>query len=62
MKNVKILYVLPYPIYRISVRDHKGNLLYDHDWSESSISETAFSGFLNAIEIMIEEIMQMGDP
>ncbi|KKK46250.1 MAG: hypothetical protein Lokiarch_02800 [Candidatus Lokiarchaeum sp. GC14_75] len=31
MKNVKILYVLPYNIYTISVRDHKGNSLYDHD-------------------------------
>ncbi len=59
-KNVKILYVLPYTIYTISVRDHKGNPLFDHDWSESSISETVFSGFLNAIEIMSEEIMHMG--
>ncbi len=60
MKNVKILYVLPYTIYTISVRDHKGNPLYDHDWSESIISETIFSGFLNAIEIMSEEIMHLG--
>jgi len=60
MKNVKILYIFPYTIYKISVRDHKGNPLYDHDWSESNISETVFSGFLNAIEIMSEEIMHMG--
>lgn len=60
MKNVKILYVLPYIIYRISVRDNKGNPLYDHDWSELNISETVFSGFLNAIEIMSEEVMHVG--
>ncbi|MFW9989742.1 MAG: hypothetical protein ACFFC3_13900 [Candidatus Odinarchaeota archaeon] len=60
MRNVKILYVLPYIIYRISVRDNKGNPLYDHDWSELNIHETVFSGFLNAIEIMSEEVMHVG--
>ena len=61
MKNVKILYVLPYIVYRIAVRDNKGNLLYDHDWTEIDIPETVFSGFLNAIEIMSEEVMHVGD-
>ena len=60
MKNVKILYVLPYVVYRISVRDNKGNPLYDHDWTEMNITETVFSGFLNAIEIMSEEVMHVG--
>lgn len=60
MKNVKILYVLPYIIYRISVRDNEGNPLYDHDWSELNISETVFTGFLNAMEIMSEEVMHVG--
>lgn len=60
MKDVKILYVLPYIVYRISVRDNKGNPLYDHDWTEMNITETVFSGFLNAIEIMSEEVMHVG--
>ncbi|MFX0009788.1 MAG: hypothetical protein ACFE9R_05690 [Candidatus Hermodarchaeota archaeon] len=59
-KNIKILYVLPYTVYRISVRDNKGNPLYDHDWTEMNITETVFSGFLNAIEIMSEEVMHVG--
>ncbi|MFW9969505.1 MAG: hypothetical protein ACFFDF_04840 [Candidatus Odinarchaeota archaeon] len=60
MKDIKILYVLPYIVYRISVRDNRGNPLYDHDWTEMNITETVFSGFLNAIEIMSEEVMQVG--
>jgi len=60
IKNIKILYVLPYVVYRISVRDNKGNPLYDHDWTEMNITEKVFSGFLNAIEIMSEEVMHVG--
>ncbi|MFX1569531.1 MAG: hypothetical protein ACFFCV_14315 [Promethearchaeota archaeon] len=60
MKEVKVIYVLPYTVYRISVRDNNGNPLYDHDWTDMNISETIFSGFLNAIEIMSEEVMHVG--
>lgn len=60
MKEIKILYVLPYTVYRIAVRDNNGNPLYDHDWTEMSITETVFTGFLNAIELMSEEVMQVG--
>ena len=49
-----------YTIYKISVRDHKGNPLYDHDWTEANITETVFTGFLNAIEIMSKEVMHVG--
>ena len=59
-KNIKLLYVIPHIIYRISVRDQKGNPLYDHDWSDLKITETIFTGFLNAIELMSEEIMNVG--
>lgn len=60
MKEIKILYVLPYTVYRIAVRDNNGNPLYDHDWTEMNITETVFTGFLNAIELMSEEVMQVG--
>jgi len=60
IKEIKILYVLPYIVYRIAVRDNKGNPLYDHDWTEMNITETVFTGFLNAIEIMSKEVMHVG--
>lgn len=60
MKEIKILYVLPYTVYRIAVRDNNGNPLYNHDWTEMNITETVFTGFLNAIEIMSEEVMHVG--
>ncbi|MFX1275304.1 MAG: hypothetical protein ACFFAT_09720 [Promethearchaeota archaeon] len=58
--NFKLLHILPYHVYKISIRDHKGNSLYDHDWSDLNISETIFTGFLNAIQIMSEEVMNIG--
>ena len=60
MKEIKILYVLPYTVYRIVVRDNNGNPLYDHDWTDMNITETVFTGFLNAIEIMSKEVMHVG--
>ncbi len=50
---------MPYIVYRIAVRDNKGNPLYDHDWTDMNITETVFSGFLNTIEIVSEEVMHL---
>jgi len=33
---------------------------YWHDWSESNINETIFSGFLNAVQLMSKEVMDIG--
>ncbi|MFX0000616.1 MAG: hypothetical protein ACFE9Q_03490 [Candidatus Hodarchaeota archaeon] len=60
MKEPKLLYILPFTIYRIVVKDRRGQPLYDHDWSESNISETIFTGFLNAVQLMSEEVIHMG--
>ena len=60
IQEPKLLYILPISLYRISVRNHNGYPLYDHDWSESNINELMFTGFLNAIEIMSEEVMNIG--
>lgn len=59
-KEPKLLYILPFTIYRIVVKDQNGNALYDHDWSESDVKEMIFTGFLNAVQIMSEEIMKIG--
>jgi len=34
--------------------------LFDHDWSESNIDERIFAGFTNAVQLMSEEVMQIG--
>jgi hypothetical protein len=59
-KEPKILYILPFSVYRIIVRDRDGYPLFDHDWSESGISEPIFSGFINAVQLMSEEVMNIG--
>ncbi len=59
-KEPKLLYILPFIIYRIIVRNREGHSLYDHDWTESEINDDLFTGFLNAIQIMSEEIMKIG--
>jgi hypothetical protein len=56
----KLLYILPFTVYRIVVKDREGHPLFDYDWSKSYISETIFTGFINAIQLMSEEIMHIG--
>lgn len=60
IREPKLLYILPFTIYRIVVKDRDGHPLYDHDWSESNISESIFTGFLNAVQLMSEEVMHIG--
>lgn len=60
IREPKLLYILPYTIHRILVKDRGGYPLFDHDWSESDISETLFTGFINAVQTMSEEIMHIG--
>jgi hypothetical protein len=60
MIEPKLLYILPFTVYRIVVKDREGYPLFDHDWSKSEISENLFTGFINAIQLMSEEIMNMG--
>ncbi len=56
----QLIYVLPFTLYRISVKDQEGFLLFDHHWSESDVSEVMFAGFINAIQIMSEEVLHKG--
>jgi len=56
----KILYILPFSVYRIFVKDRDGNPLFDHDWSESEIGEPIFTGFINAVQLMSQEVMNIG--
>ena len=60
IKEPKLLYILPFTIHRILVKDRKGYGLFDHDWSESSIKEPIFTGFINAVQLMSEEVMHIG--
>ena len=59
-KEPKLLYILPFTVYRISVKDRDGSPLFDHDWSESNIDEKVFTGFTNVVQLMSEEVMQIG--
>jgi len=56
----KLLYILPFTIYRIIVKDRKGYPLFDFDWSKSEVNENIFTGFLNAVQLMSDEIVNMG--
>jgi len=60
IREPKLLYIFPFTVYRIVVKDKEGRPLFDHDWSESNISETIFTGFLNAVQLMSEEVMHIG--
>ena len=56
----KLLYILPFTIYRIVVKDNQGYPLFDHDWSKSQVSENMFTGFINAVQLLSEEVIKMG--
>ncbi len=60
LKEPKLLYILPFTVHRILVKDREGAPLYDHDWVESNITETIFTGFLNAVQLMSQEVMDIG--
>lgn len=60
IREPKLLYVLPFKVYRILVKDRKGFPLFDHDWSKSNINEKIFTGFVNAVQVMSEEVMNIG--
>jgi hypothetical protein len=60
IREPKLLYIFPFTVYRIVVKDREGQPLFDHDWSESNISENIFAGFLNAVQLMSEEVMHIG--
>ena len=59
-KEPKILYILPFSVYRIFVKDREGYPLFDHDWSESDINESIFTGFINAVQLMSKEVINIG--
>ncbi|MFW9866604.1 MAG: hypothetical protein ACFFEN_10955 [Candidatus Thorarchaeota archaeon] len=60
VREPKLLYILPYTVHRIIVKDREGFPLYDHDWAESKVNETLFSGFLNAVQLMSADVMNIG--
>ncbi len=60
IKEPKLLYILPFEINRIVVKDRDGFPLFDHDWSESKISDSMFTGFINAVQLMSEEVIHKG--
>ncbi|MBN1803007.1 MAG: hypothetical protein JW891_15970 [Candidatus Lokiarchaeota archaeon] len=58
----KLLYILPFRLLNLIVRDKKGNLLFDHNWSDIELDASVFAGFLNALKIMSERVMNVGEP
>ncbi len=56
----KILFIFPFTLNRILVRDKNGYPLFDQDWSKSKINEQVFTGFLNAIQLMSDEVVNLG--
>ncbi|MBY8983348.1 MAG: hypothetical protein KGD57_10385, partial [Candidatus Lokiarchaeota archaeon] len=59
-KEPRILHILPFKIHRIIIKDRNGHPLYNYNWSEYNINENLFTGFLNAVQLMSEEVMNIG--
>ncbi|MBN1216593.1 MAG: hypothetical protein JXA99_14285 [Candidatus Lokiarchaeota archaeon] len=61
LKEPKLLYILPFELNRLVVKDRKGYPLYTYNWSESNINDVLFIGFLNRLQIMSEKIIDKGE-
>ncbi|MBN1215529.1 MAG: hypothetical protein JXA99_08790 [Candidatus Lokiarchaeota archaeon] len=61
LKEPKLLYILPFKVYRLIVKDKNGYLLFSFNWSESYINNIIFTEFLNRIQFMSEEIIDRGE-
>ena len=60
IREPKLLYIFPFTVYRIVVKNRDGHPLFDHDWSESNISDSIFTGFINAVQLMSKDVMHIG--
>ncbi|MFX0136038.1 MAG: hypothetical protein ACFFDN_20525 [Candidatus Hodarchaeota archaeon] len=60
LREPKLLYFLPFKINRILVKDRDGSPLFEYSWSELVVDENIFTGFLNAVQLMSEEVMNIG--
>jgi len=60
IREPKLLYILPFTVNRILVKDKEGYPLFDHDWSETDINDLMFTGFINAVQVMSEEVIKKG--
>jgi hypothetical protein len=56
----KLLYILPFSIHRILVKNKFGRPLFDHAWGQSDVNSLIFTGFLNATQKMGQEIIKLG--
>jgi hypothetical protein len=59
-KEPRILFILPFIPYKITVKDHEGFPLFEYNWSKSSINETIFAGFIASIQQMRQEVIKTG--
>ncbi|MBN1214038.1 MAG: hypothetical protein JXA99_01225 [Candidatus Lokiarchaeota archaeon] len=59
-REPKLLYILPFRVNRLLVKNNEGYPLYDHDWAESNLNEITFTGFLNTIQTLSEEVINIG--
>ncbi|MFX1396717.1 MAG: hypothetical protein ACFFAS_06690 [Promethearchaeota archaeon] len=58
----QILYILPYKIHQILVKDKDGNPLFEYNWSRFEIESIILAGFLNTIKIMSKKVLNIGNP
>ncbi len=59
-KEPKLLYMLSYSIYRISVRDHKGHTLFTNDWARTALKDTLFVHYLDGLQTMSGMLIKYG--
>ncbi len=56
----KLFYVLSFSIYKIDVRDSRGNSLFTFDWAKPDVKYSAFSKYLAKLQEFSVELIKSG--
>ncbi|TXT66914.1 MAG: conserved membrane protein of unknown function [Promethearchaeota archaeon] len=59
-KEPKLLYILPFTVYRMIIYDENGLLLYSYQWIKSNFDLNLITGFLTALQSFSDEALKKG--
>ncbi len=59
-KEPKLLYMLAFSIYRITIRDHNNHALFSYDWAKTALKDRLFSRYLDGLQTMSDMLIKFG--
>jgi len=60
LKTPKLFYILPFSVYRLTIKDKAGNVLYNYDWSKLKIKNVLLTKYLDTIQAVSDRLIKVG--